>query len=205
MIDVVEEKRRRFRFLHELHRLTEGDEEAGVNRFELAVSLQFGQETVERVVQYLVGEGLIRRQTVAHVGITHRGVVEVEEALSRPDEATRYFPPVNIINIHSVVGSQIQQGTIGGTQSQVQPPPDVGAIRSALTDIRRALSELNLDEQSRKDLEADLATVDAQLVSSRPNRVVVDKCMRSVKSVIESAAGSVVATGLLETLARVLG
>ena len=115
MILVEEKRKQRFQFLNLVYEHTDGNEDELVNMYELGEALNWGRDTPYLVCQYLRGEYLI--EFVTHGGdisITHRGVVEIEKALTQPEEATNYFPPViNIIGDY-VQGDKVNGDKVGG-------------------------------------------------------------------------------------------
>ena len=111
MDTVIEKKEKRYQYLHHLYEISKGDEKKIYSSEDLGQALGLSIDETDLVVQYLVGEYLIKKITVGIVSIAHRGVMQIENALSKPDQPTDYFPPVNIINIHQMTNSQIQQGT----------------------------------------------------------------------------------------------
>jgi hypothetical protein len=119
MTTIEEKKFQRFKFLKTVYEASKGDEHNWVDMWKIGNYLSLDRETTEQVTQYLIGEGLIAFQALGGViGITHRGIIEIEDALSTPDRATRYFPPVNIINVGQMINSQIQQSSAEANQTQ---------------------------------------------------------------------------------------
>jgi hypothetical protein len=110
----VEEKRsQRLQFLHELYRITDGNENAFAYMWTVGEKYGFDRDTTVKITQYLQGEGLLKFQALGGlIGITHRGVSEVEKALTNQNDPTEHFPPaktVNIIHVNQMTNSQIQQ------------------------------------------------------------------------------------------------
>jgi hypothetical protein len=90
---------------------------AFVNGYELGDELGLSSEETDRVIEYLKEELLLTYQGLGGISITHLGVLEVERALSNPKQETEHFPPaINVIQVGSMHGSQIQQGTIHSKQ-----------------------------------------------------------------------------------------
>jgi hypothetical protein len=123
MVNVEDRRKQRLQFLHELFRLTNGDENVSVNMYRIGKTYNFDNDTTLNCVQYLEGEGLLRSQALGGrlsglVGIKHAGVKEVEEALTNRKRSTKYFPPaeavhiINEINVQSMnlTNSQFVQG-----------------------------------------------------------------------------------------------
>ena len=112
-----ERKLRRFRFLKYLYERTDGNEAAHA---EVAHHLAVPLEVYQAEFRFLAKQGLVDG-TRGIVHLTHAGTVEIEMALSKPDAPTAHFP-VNIIHIGQMSQSQIQQGSIGSTQSGTFAP-----------------------------------------------------------------------------------
>ncbi len=116
-MDTLEVKKtQRFLFMNRLHEKTNGNQYAAVNMWEIGQELGLTQDQTELAVQYLEGEKLLEfGGWGGYVSITHYGVRQVEEALSKPDEPTQYFPPVHFIHVENMSHSVIQQGTHDST------------------------------------------------------------------------------------------
>ena len=114
----------RFEFLYHLYKKSNGSQSKYFNVFDLANELSFNWDTAIAIAEYLREEGLIRfdinrAQTNRSIGITMRGMKEVEQALKRPNEGTNFFPP-NISNYIRVERSSnviVQQGSMHATQN----------------------------------------------------------------------------------------
>jgi len=70
--------------------------------------------------------------------------------------------------------------------------------------LKVKIPELNLDEDDKLEIEADMASVQSQLMSSRPKKNILNECIRSIQRVLEGAAGSVVAQQLIPLIAPLL-
>jgi len=87
-------KTKRLQFLHRLYKLTEGSEFKYFNMFDIGSELDLDRKLTSDIAYYLRQEGLIEFRAIGGViGITHRGIREVEKALSNPNKPTDFFPP----------------------------------------------------------------------------------------------------------------
>jgi hypothetical protein len=187
MASIEEKRRKRLQFMHRLHEATGGAELAHVNMFELGDELGWPREETQLVVEYLRGEELIAYAGGGGtIGITHNGVVEVEESLSNPRQQTEHFPPaINIINIDQMHGSQIQQGTVGSQQhGQFLSEADREPLQELVTTLRAVLPDAGLAEEDRLQAEAELATVEAQLSAPKPKRSFIRASLESVRDLL---------------------
>lgn len=199
MIDPLSEKKlQRFMFLNALYEKTGGNEHARLSMLELGAELSFSREQSELIVQFLVGEHLVRYAAMGgFIAITHHGVAQVEHALSSPDEPTEYFPPViNILNVGSITGSQVQQAGHSSSLVATVSSTEAEDLRKLVALLREQLAQLGEGPQMA-DLRAQIGTLDAQLQSQTPNRTIVRESLRSVRSILEGMAGGLIASGLL--------
>lgn len=198
MNTIDELRKKRFQFLHRLYEKTEGNEHEMINMWDLGKELGFEKAETDRISQYLVGEYLMEYAAMGGIiAITHQGVIEVENAISHPEEATQYFPPVNIINIHHMQNSQIQQGTVESTQSQHLESETKNDISEFVELMKTKLPDLRLEADDMAEIEADINTVQSQVSSSRPKKSILKECLSSIQRVLEGAAGSVAAQQLI--------
>jgi len=138
------------------------------------------------------------------ISITHEGIKEVEQALSEPKEPTAHFLPVNVISIGHMEGSQIQQATSESTQTYVVSEEHQRQLVEFIALLRNKLPDLELTNSHRAELQADLATLDAQVSSGRPKTRIIKESLRSVRRILEGAAAAVAATELLKYLPGLL-
>jgi hypothetical protein len=125
MSEALKEKQRiRFEFLNKMYEMTGGNTDKRIHGSELAKVLGLTEKDEKAVsaVNYLKDEHLIADANIIAgplgvLKITHSGVLEVENAISKPNLPTQHFLPINILHVHQMIGSTIQQGTTNSTQS----------------------------------------------------------------------------------------
>lgn len=203
---LTEKKTNRFRFLHALYEATDGDTHAILSMWKLGLSLGLDRESTSGVVDYLNGEHLLEYRALGgEIGITHYGVLEVERALSEPEKPTQYFPPVvNITHVHSMVNSQIQQGSHGSQQSFSISQNDMGAIGDFVRELGARLDTAGLAESLRAEVRAEVSSIEAQLASPKPKQSIIREGLLSIRTILEGAIGNVLATDMLPKLAPIL-
>jgi hypothetical protein len=169
--------------------------------WDVGTELGFSKEETSAICEFLAGEYLLEHVHLGGgVAITHHGVVEIENALAHPDKPTEYFPAVNVIHIHNMHQSQIQQGTFASSQSATYSA-DPQLISAFITELRAILPSLSLDADTKSEVEAEIATIGAQLSSARPKQKILKECLVSIRTILEGAAGSALAQQLLSQLA----
>jgi hypothetical protein len=130
-------------------------------------------------------------------GVLGEGMTFSEKEKKTASEANYH------VHYHGNVGtSQIQQGTIDSSQT-ISTNVDLGGLKSFVAELHKHVAELKLTADREKQLEAELASVEAQLSAPQPRRGVIAECLSSVQNILEGCAGSLIATGLLQELARV--
>lgn len=198
---ITELRAKRFKFLEALYEITGGDNGTIVFGFELGEELGFDEIETSRIAEYLRNQGLIEFMTGnLGVSITHYGVIEVEDAVSKPSEPTKYFPAVNIIKIESMVNSQIQQNVENSTQNWSINQGNLEELQSFINELKAALPSMNLKPDDLKEVNADTTTIEAQLSSSRPKPGIINESLKSIKNILEGAAGSILASSFLEKI-----
>lgn len=198
MPSIEELRKMRFQFLNLLYEKTGGDKFKRVIMWDIGSELGFERDVTRSITQYLEGESLIEFATAGGgIAITHYGVKEVEEAISHPEESTHYFPPVNIINIHHMEGSQIQQGTISSSQTGTFKLSNGGEIKDFLELLKQGLPKLELNNEDESEILSDISRLESQIESSRPKQGIIKESLLSVQRILEGAAGGVLAQQLL--------
>lgn len=214
----IEKKRaQRLRFMNALYEVVDGLEGwfADMNAFLTELGYDFDREEhfneFQSIAGYLKGEGLITtihtkdRGAIA-VGLTHKGVREVEAARSRPDKPTEHFPPANNISVQYMIGSQIQQGSPGATQSlTVVSQSDIEGLEAFINSLKQSVDQLELDEDQRAELEADIQTIEAQIASPKPKQEVLRPGLESIGRILEGSASAAVASPLTATVTALIG
>ncbi len=212
-MNIEELRKKRYQFLNALYEVTKGDEQSRVNMFEIGKELGFDRDLTSRIAKYLDGENLMKFRTIGGgIGITHFGIKEVEKSQTEPTSSSRFFPPVADIqqpvsyNIHveNMNNSQIQQGTQNSTQNMQINSADLNTVKLLTEEITKYIDDIGLEEAPRKELEAQIETLQAQLKTSTPSTGIVSEVLGSVRRIIEGASGNLIATGILTKIGDLL-
>jgi hypothetical protein len=192
-----EKKEDRLRFIRRLYEKTDGSTFASAGSGQIGRELGWSKERTDLAVEYLVGHGLVKYVTMGgHISLMHAGVLEVEGALTHPDQPTAHFPPANIILVGEMHGSQIQQGTIQSQQGASTDVPSVDQLLAAADSLRALLPQLGLQEDERQEADAEIATAQSQLRSPRPKWDIIRGSLAAAVGIL-GQLGSV-ATGSAE-------
>jgi hypothetical protein len=105
--------------------------------------------------------------------------------------------------IHNMSQSQFQQGTSDSVQI-IKPPLDLAAVADLVAKLREHLRLSDLAPEARAQLDAELATVEAQRKSPNPRMSSIRDALHSIRVVLEGAAGAAAGGALLDILKNML-
>lgn len=218
--EVVDRRRaERFRVLERIYAIADqsNTDPAVVDVGELSelVDEGFTAVSLEKALNYLISEELVSSPYLGGtpVHLTHKGTIEYERAVREPDVQTHYFPAVMTINhtthhtsVHSMVGSQIQQGTQNSTQSMTAAVNGdaVVAIKAILQFFEDHLDRTAMAGDARRELEAELDTLRAQVRSPKPKVAVIVECLKSARTIVEGVASTALGSAVLPQIALAL-
>jgi hypothetical protein len=172
-------------------------------------NLQMTEEEAKAAFLYLKGKGLIDANFKIFYAarISAAGLDAIREAESTPEKSPIAFPAIThnyYMNIHSMTGSNVQQGTTNSsiTATQIITTEQLAEVLNLVEQLDRALPTLPgpLQEQTRKVL-AELrgvATVPA------PDASRLRRGLESLKHIMEHAAGHLIAAGALTFIEQLL-
>lgn len=103
-------------------------------------------------------------------------------------------------NIGSMQNSQIQQHS-SGTQN-LTSGSDLNALLCFLAKLKQGTSDLKLDHALEEELLAEISTVESQAKSPRPKQNILFESLKTIRTILEGAAGNVLASGLLAEIAK---
>lgn len=201
MEEIKRQQALRFAYLKRVYELSDGNSFQAVETATVRNELGLSNDEGLKVEMYLAEEHLIafRGMGALNVNITHWGIKEVEAALTKPDEATSHFLPVNVIYANTISNSPIQQGNVASSQT-ITIIDHRQELAEFLDRLRRELPQVELDARKQQIVESNAAAVESQLDSPEPNDSIVRAGLSSIRSVLEEASGNVVAAGLLTSL-----
>lgn len=204
-MDIAEERRNRMCFLKRLYDLSGGDTEKRFDMFEVGRSVGLGPEDTGRVERYLKEEGLVEPGTFGpSIGITHRGVKEAETASANSEMHADHSLPINVLSIGQMVGSQIQQDSPSATQNSALAQLDCDALHKLAAGVLACLDRLDLPSQDKSSIQKQVHTIQSELASAEPNEGIIRKCLGSTKRILESMAGSLLASDILQQIHALL-
>jgi hypothetical protein len=183
---IEENKEQRFLYLQTLYELLRGKPFKSIHEDRVQEKLGWDDETIEAASLFLKDEHLIEYTAMGpQVALTNYGIKEYERAMSQPERPTQFFPP--IINIQSMMNSQLQIGSHGSSQVQrITQGLDGAALAALLSEIRSA----ELPASTRTQLDGILQVLEHE---KQPQPSVVKALLGSAKAIIEGAGGTILA------------
>ncbi|WP_155396223.1 hypothetical protein [Vibrio alginolyticus] len=205
MNTIEKKKNERFKVMEKIYSITDGVEREQLQILNLAEALGLSDSdeslnSLVNILNYLANESLIKVHRIhgglpAAMQITHKGVLEVEQALFNPQKETEHFVQNITItnNIDSMVNSNIQQATTNSHQTQIYlNESDKSVFADHLSELKREIDTLKseLTPIQYQDLVAETSTIDGQLQSSKPKKAIIHSSLETVTEILKGAAGS---------------
>ncbi len=101
--------------------------------------------------------------------------------------------------------SQIQQDTLNSIQSLSVSQLDLEKIEELIEALGVNIEQIGVDNDRMSELVADVQTIKAQLSGSNPKPSIIRESLRSIRTVLEGAASSVLANEWITRVNSVLG
>jgi hypothetical protein len=153
----------------------------------------WNEQRFEMAVRLLVRDEFIELQKSPHVTgygqLTPTGIDQVEDAIVPKGDVH------NTVNVAQAGHVNVQQAGHGAQQTQIHPysAEEVDELRKFVEFLSDNLTALELDSGAKKQVRAQIAVVDGELDKPEPQRAVVSEALQSVRKIVESAAGGIIA------------
>ncbi len=133
------------------------------------------------------------------------GVLGEGLTFSPTEKAAAATATHNVTNFYGAVsGVQVQQAGSNAIQlSTTLPDPE--ALGAFLEQIRAETPKLGLSTELQAELVAEADTLEIQARSPRPKPTIIKESLRSVRTILEGAAGGAAGQALLVGLTKLLG
>ena len=149
--------------------------------------------------EYLIDRGLLKSNAdQLLVSITQAGIDELAQAEEYPDKPTTHLPAASTVshNYHiNAWNSQIQAGSTNSVQAvsnvDVQRDSDLVQFVQA---VELILASMPTGSEHQAQLQSDVNTLKAQVGAPTPNRDIVNLAGRSIRNVLEGAAGGMISS-----------
>lgn len=115
--------------------------------------------------------------------------------------------PSRPVSISGVTGSSVVVGRARDViNSRVAPAEanPVDSLNELIEELRKVAGTLPVAPDVREEFLAETSTVEAQLRSPKPKQRIIEESLRTIRAILESAAGSAVYTALAASVGRFL-
>lgn len=119
---------------------------------------------------------------------------DVSFSLDEINRAVNANYTINNIN-GDIINSQFQQNSPEGTLS-VTYGVDKKSIESLLKTVQDNISSIAITENKKSDIDAEIATIKSQLISSQPKLIIVREALKSLKDFLISAGANLAASAV---------
>ncbi|MBC7944821.1 MAG: hypothetical protein H7X91_06090 [Burkholderiales bacterium] len=171
-------------------------------RFNLQPSLNVNASQFRRILDAVRKAVLEWSLRLESDGITGEGM-----SFSREEKETAQSTTYHIKNFFqgNVDRSQIQIEAVSTTQSQSTLELNISRLRDVVKVLKVSVDELPLSAELKAELLAEIQTLESQSNSPKPKESILRESLDSVRRILEGAAGSLVASGLLNQINALFG
>jgi hypothetical protein len=154
-------------YLQQLYDYTKGDGSVQASMYEIGEAVGLDRDASSQVAQTLIGLNYVEIKTLSGgVGISHEGIAAIEGAGGA-----------------AAATAEVSRGL---SNKKILSPTDLEAIDQVCGFLKKEAGALGLEFDDLTELIADLRTIDAQLVSSRPKTEIVRACFRSIAAIMDA-------------------
>ena len=166
--------------------------------FETNISLITPQTEIVRIVEQVRNIILNWSLQLEQDGALGEGMSftpqETQSAKETPQAVNNFYGPVH--------NPQIQQSNATAVQVNSQSHIDSDALSSFLKLLVHQIKDLQLSTDQESELNAEVETISSQLASPKPKSPILRACVRSIRSILEKAGGSVAASIISDQLSK---
>jgi hypothetical protein len=135
------------------------------------------------------------------------GILGEGMSFSREEKEKAHSVTYNIKNyIHGNIDhSQIQVESANSFQKGSFQDVDLFELKKIISSLKKSLDDLGIEGDIRDELISEIHTLEAQTDSPKPKASILRESLISVRKILESAAGNLVASGLLSQIGKFFG
>jgi hypothetical protein len=112
--------------------------------------------------------------------------------------AEKHYTIIN--NIGSISNSQIQQAS-----TTLEQKIEIDNLDEIIINAKKLLDENKLSKEKSDELESDIVTIESQQKSPNPKQNIIAESIKSMRTIAEGAAGSLIASGLITLITKIMG
>lgn len=107
-------------------------------------------------------------------------------------------------NISHMINSQIQSDSKDSIQIMLNMDYDLKKVIEFIKELKLSFNELEIGDEEKNELKADIGSIESQISSPKPKHSIIREALKSIKNILEGAAGSMLAYELLKMLLKSL-
>jgi hypothetical protein len=161
---------------------------------ELVPQLLVDNSQIHKIIESVRNTVLEWALKLEEDGILGEGMTFSEKEQEKASTTTYHITN----NIGYMTNSQLQQHTINSNQTMEVKGFDYGQIKQFISEVKRNLEKLDINDDAKEELVTDIQTVELQLNSSKPKDKIIKEGLASIRNILEGIGGSLIASGLLE-------
>lgn len=144
-------------------------------------NLDFTENDLEKISDYLSGEGLIKQMDDSGllVQLTHKGIVEIQDSINNPQRSTEHFPAQVIQYFNAPVGS-VQTGN----QNVANVQQNFGAKTEDVINLLRELRGHISDDKKQEGL-ALIESLEKEVKSEKPNEPTIKLFLQGIGNFVK--------------------
>jgi len=190
-----QKKAARFKMLEKFYQESGGSENSFHSVFDIGEALHFSKDLTLVTSEYLSGEWLIEYKAMGGLSaITHHGIVQYEHAIEAPETASKYFPPVkiiqNILHVEKMNNTQIQQGTTDSKQEMTKNGK-YDDLMLWLQNFEEALKR-EKKEEILEELRDDIDFIKTSITTEKPNIKYLKIALNTIQGVLTGIASNAI-------------
>ncbi len=102
-------------------------------------------------------------------------------------------------NIGSMQNSQFQQDSPRASQ-KLKVGTELSQIEALMAEMKNSMGQFGLNPDSESELKTEISTIEIQSKSPKPKLSIISESLKSIRSILKSATGSVAATFLTRVI-----
>ncbi len=193
--DLVSQKqRKRYEILLSLWRASNGTAHRNINFLEICSNLGIDDfEEAQEYLNYFAAEGLINNNAGFEIGLSHKGIVEIENSIYHPQKSTEHFPSTIIQNFNAPVGS-VQTGPHNTSNVNQNFENNVSEVLKLLNELKNSLKDLPIEQRQEATELTDF--IEGEIVSESPNKTKLKAFLKQLGTFTVDTASNIAATAI---------
>ncbi len=204
-MDIKDLMKFRFLFLHKLYEFSKSNKSLNTEVTDIFKELKLKESDEYSVVNYLLGNSLIKKINKTNfIQITSIGIEEVIELLDSPENATKNFLPLNSIDFAIDSTSLREKQKTEQFNPLINFSSQLQKIYKITLELRKYDNRIILPLSQHTELFCEVATIEAQLKSPNPKKIIFIISLKTIKSLLETYKVDVIKVDILKLIEQLV-